>query len=109
MMLGKCYKAFTSKKKSRMESELTCQAEGNSGTLAKPTTLMHLHFLVELFKEADQSLSSFNRPDSRYWTGFLKEIDGMNDPFGMFTQAVRGRKQGGKKKLTIVHSYRFLQ
>ncbi len=41
MMLGKCYRVFT-KKETRMAAELACQAEGNGGTLAKPTTLTHV-------------------------------------------------------------------
>ncbi len=86
MMMGKCYKIVHTSKM-RMAAELECQKEG--GTLAKPTTMTHVHFLVELLRESEEDLHETKKITTRYWTGFLREVDGTADPFQIFSDFVQ--------------------
>jgi len=87
MALGSCYRAYT-EQKTRMQAELQCRKDG--GTLAKARMPLHVHFLNELARNADLALSVSDRPNSKYWLGYLRDVDGAENPYNMFTRNIQG-------------------
>ncbi len=46
--------------------------------------------MAELFRDSESALSDSKKATSRYWTAFLREVDGAQDPFGIFSDNVQG-------------------